>query len=104
MERNHRRVDLKDEYYSNSKIVAWRVVYEEYDAKKDRWVEKKDVFCHLYCPLIKYQPLNLGECNDGSKFTSVNQAINQAKGIVDSVSYHKKTTCRPRKAQSKTGG
>ena len=33
--------------------------------------------------VFKNQPLNLGECNDGGRFTSVNQAINQAKGIVD---------------------
>lgn len=90
MERNHRRADLKEEYYSDSTIVAWRVVYEEYDAKKDKWIEKKDVFCYLYCPLIKYQPLNLGECNNGSKFTSVNQAINQAKQIVDFVINYRK--------------
>ena len=83
MERNFRKEDLKEETYSNSKIVAWRNVYEEYDEKKDKWTEKKDVVCHLFRNGSKNQPLNLGECNDGRKFTSVNQAINQAKGIVD---------------------
>ena len=83
MERNLRKEDLKEETYSNSKIVAWRNVYEEYDEKKDKWVEKKDVVCHLYRNGSKNQPLNLGECNDGGRFTAVNQAINQAKGIVD---------------------
>ena len=34
MERNLRQEDLKEENYSNSKIVAWRDVYEEYDEKK----------------------------------------------------------------------
>ena len=83
MERNFRKEDLKEETYSNSKIVAWRNVYEEYDEKKCKWTEKKDVVCHLYRNGSKNQPLNLGECNDGGRFTSVNQAINQAKGIVD---------------------
>ena len=44
---------------------------------------KKDVVCHLYRNGSKNQPFNLGECNDGGRFTSVNQAINQAKSIVD---------------------
>ena len=83
MELNFRKEDLKEEIYSNSKIVAWRNVYEEYDEKKDKWTEKKDVICHLYRNGSKNQPFNLGECNDGGRFTSVNQAINQAKGIVD---------------------
>ena len=83
MERNYRKEDLKEETYSRSKIVAWRNVYEEYDEKKDKWVEKKEVVCHLFRNGSKYQPLNLGECNDGSRFTSVNQAINQAKEIVN---------------------
>jgi len=81
--KNHRQEDLKVEQYSNSKIVAWRNLWEEYDYKKDKWVEKKDVSCHLYRNTSKNQPLNLGECNDGSKFTSVNQAINQAKELVN---------------------
>lgn len=83
MERNFRKEDLKEEIYSNSKIVAWRDVYEEYDEKKNKWIEKKDVVCRLFRNGSENQPLNLGECNDGGRFTSVNQAINQAKGIVD---------------------
>ncbi len=82
-QQNYRKEDIKEEIYSNSKIIAWRHVYEEYDEKKDKWVEKKDVVCFLYRNGCKYQPLNLRECNDGGRFTSVNQAINQAKGIVD---------------------
>ena len=82
-QRNFREEDLKEEIYLRSKIIAWRKVYEEYDNKKDKWVEKKDVKCYLYRNTSKNQPLNLGECNDGSRFTSVNQAINQAKGIIN---------------------
>ena len=48
-----------------------------------KWVEKKEVICHLYKNGSLNQPLNLGECNDGGRFTSVNQAINQAKEIVN---------------------
>lgn len=81
--RNYRKIDIKIEDYSRSKIVSWRDSYEEYDDKKDKWVEKKDVICHLYRNGSKNQPLNLGECNDGGKFTSVNQSINQAKDIVN---------------------
>lgn len=83
MERNFRKEDLKEETYSNSKIISWRNVYEEYDKNKDKWIERKDVVCHLYRNGSKNKPLNLEECNNGSKFTSVNQAINQAKQIVD---------------------
>ncbi len=78
-----RKEDLKEEFYLESRIVAWRDVYDEYDSKKDKWIEKKNVVCHLFRNGSENQPLNLGECNDGSKFTSVNQAINQAKQIVD---------------------
>lgn len=78
-----REEDLREESYSNSRIVAWRNVYKEYDEKKKKWVEKKEVICHLYRNGSLNQPLNLGECNDGGRFTSVNQAINQAKEIVN---------------------
>lgn len=39
----------------------------------------------IYCVLKRYNGkiLNLGECNDGGKFTSVNQAVNQAKQYID---------------------
>ena len=74
---------LKEEKYSNSRIVAWMDICQEYDEKKDKWIEKKVVMCCLYRNGSKNQPLNLGECNDGGKFTSINQAINQAKIIVD---------------------
>jgi len=83
MERNFRKEDLKEETYSNSKIVAWRIVHEEYDDIKDKWVERKDIVCRLFRNGSKNQPLNLGECNDGGRFTAVNQAINQAKEIVN---------------------
>lgn len=85
MIRNFRKEDIKEEFYSNSKMIAWRNVYEEFDTIKEKWVEKKEVICHLFMNGCKYQPLNLGECNDGSKFTSVNQAINQAKQIINSI-------------------
>jgi hypothetical protein len=72
----------KIESYSNSKIVAWENHWEEFN-EKGNLVAKKEIICHVYMVGSKWQPLNLGECNDGSKFTAVNQSINQAKTFVD---------------------
>ena len=83
MERNFERLEEKDESYLGSKIVAWCDKWEEYNENKDKWEKKSQVYCHLYRVGSKNQPLNLGECNDGSKFTAVNQAINQAKDFVN---------------------
>ena len=85
------RQDIKEEEYLGSKIIALRLYFEEWNDKKNIWEQKKEVYCHLYSPNIKYQPLNLGECNNGDKFSSVNQAVNQAKGIVNSVINYRKT-------------
>jgi hypothetical protein len=76
--------NLKEEIYLNNKIVSWINIYKEYDIKKEKWLEKKDIICHLFRKGSKNQPLKLGECNDGGKFTSVNQAINQAKSFINS--------------------
>lgn len=83
MERNFKEVEEKEEMYLGNKIIAWRNKWEEYNEKKDKWVNKSQVYCFLYMRGSKWQPLNLGECNDGSKFTSVNQAVNQAKDFVN---------------------
>jgi hypothetical protein len=88
MERNFERVDKKEEVYLGCKILSWRDKWEEYNVVKDKWVNKSQVFCYLYRLGSKYQPINLGECNDGSKFTSVNQAINQAKDYVNCCKEH----------------
>ena len=40
--------------------------------------------CNISGKWLKYNPLNLGECNDGRKFTHINQAVNQAKQFIDS--------------------
>jgi len=76
-------VDKKEEIYKDSKIVAWKNSWEEYDEKKDKWNNKSEIICHLYRKESNNQPLNLGECNDGSKFTAINQAINQAKIFIN---------------------
>jgi hypothetical protein len=78
--RNIREEDHKEEIYSNSKITAHRKFYEEYDEARGRWVEKKDIICRLFRDGSANQPLYIGEC--------VNQAINQAKGIVDTLNRH----------------
>lgn len=46
---------------------------------------KRKFHCQLYRPGSVNQPLNLGEMSDGSKFTAVAQAVNEAKWLVD---YH----------------
>lgn len=52
-------------------------MWEQYDEKKDKWDKKSIITCYLK----RSKNLNLGECNDGSPFTSVNQAVNVAKGL-----------------------
>jgi hypothetical protein len=88
MERNFKKVEEKEEIYLGSKIVAWCDKWEEYNADKDKWEKKSKIYCHLYRVGSKNQPLNLGECNDGSKFTAVNQAVNQAKDFVNCCNQH----------------
>ena len=81
--RNFEKLEEKEELYLGSKILAWRDKWEEYNEEKDKWENKSQVYCHLYRVGSVNQPLNLGECNDGSKFTAVKQAINQAKDFVN---------------------
>lgn len=49
----------------------------------------KEIFCFIY-PLGEEGPaiqidkfINLGQCNDGAKFSSVGQAVNQAKIFIN---------------------
>lgn len=72
----------KEEIFFGDKIFAWEDKWEEYDSIKDKWIKKSHIGCHLHMKNSVYQPLNLGECIDGSKFTAINQAINQAKIII----------------------
>ena len=83
MERNLTKEEEKTEMYLGNKIVAWVDKWEEFNDKKDKWEKKSQVYCHLYRTGSKWQPLNLGECNDGGKFIAVNQAVNQAKDFVN---------------------
>ena len=48
-------------------------------------VTKREFYCQLYRTGSVNQPLNLGQMSDGSKFTAVAQAVNEAKWLVD---YH----------------
>ena len=81
--RNDKIENTVEENYLGNKIMAWEYRWEEYSEKNDRWENKKEIVCHLFRVGSKNQPLSLGECNDGSKFTAVNQAINQAKEFVN---------------------
>ena len=83
MKRDFKKTDEKIELYLDSKIISWVDRWEEYSDRKGIWESKKQVECHLYRLGSKWQPLNLGGCNDGGKFTAVNQAINQAKDFVN---------------------
>jgi hypothetical protein len=61
---------IKEIIYKDSKIVSYKL-------------EDKSISCYIYRKGSKWQPLNLGECNDGKKLTDINQAINQAKQYID---------------------
>ena len=88
MTRNYRKVEEKEEVYLGNKIVVSKHAWEEYNKGKDKWEDKSQICCLLYRTKSKHQPLNLGECNDGSKFTAVNQAINQAKEFINICNKH----------------
>ena len=68
--------------YNGSKIYAFRWEWEE-ENDKGKIVPKKQVICYLYRVDSVNQPLNLGEMSDGSPFTAVAQAINEAKRLID---------------------
>lgn len=82
-ERNFTREQEKTEMYLGDKLIAWVEKWEELNSKKEKWEKKSQVYCHIHRVNSKWKFLNLGECNDGGKFTSVNQAINQAKSLID---------------------
>ena len=67
--------------YKECKIHAYKLEWKELD-NKGREVTKREYYCRLY---RNDKWLNLGEMSDGSKFTAVAQAVNEAKWLVD---YH----------------
>lgn len=83
MERNFKNTVEKTESYLGDKIISGLYRWEEFNDKKQKWENKKEIYCHLYRVGSRWQPLNLGQCNDGGKFTAVNQSINQAKVFID---------------------
>lgn len=91
--RNLRKSDEISVEYKGSKIYAFRWVWEE-DNDKGKEVTKKSVVCHLYRLGSNNQPLNLGECSDGSSFTAPAQAVNEAKWLID---YWNKKQEKPKK-------
>jgi len=76
-----KKIDVVDLEYKGSKIHAYKLEWIELN-NKDKEVTKKEYYCHLY---RNDRWLNLGEMSDGSKFTAVAQAVNEAKWLVD---YH----------------
>ncbi len=91
------KTNEKTEDYKGDRITAWQNEWEEKD-ENGKVVKKKEIICLLYRAKSKRQPyisygsqpyhLNLGECNDGSKFTAVSQAINQAKIFSDTCNHY----------------
>ena len=67
--------------YKECKIHAYKREWKELN-DKGKEVTKKEYYCRLY---RNDRWLNLGEMSDGSKFTAVAQAVNEAKWLVD---YH----------------
>ena len=83
--RNLEKVDEKSEIFLDNKIISWKEIFEVYDKDKDKWSKKFKVHCHLYRKNKQGNfdfRLSSGECNDGGRFTAVNQAINQAKEFI----------------------
>ena len=91
MERNVTEEELREEVYLGNRIESYKKIYEEFDILSGKWVKKKLIVCLLYCYPDEFKFINLRECNDGSPFTSVNQAVNQAKSFVDTI---RKTLCK----------
>jgi hypothetical protein len=87
MKQNFEKTEEKTETYLGDKIVAWREKWEEMN-EKGNFENKSKINCHIYRIGSKWQPLNLGECNDGGKFTAVNQAVNQAKDFLNVCNKH----------------
>ena len=75
--RNHNREQYTEERYNHGEIFAWKNTWEEYDEEKDKWNKKSQIVCQLK----REKLLNLGECNDGTPFSAVSQAVNVAKGL-----------------------
>lgn len=79
--RNFQTEQETEETYKHGFIKAWKETWEEFDEKKEKWNKKSKIICQLYRKNHNCKYLNLVGCNDGSTFTSVNQAVNQAKAL-----------------------
>lgn len=81
MTRNFREEDRTEEFYENKIIIACKYIFEEYDNVKNTWEKAKKISCVINNDRDEFW-INLGECNNGDKFTSIGQAINQAKNFI----------------------
>jgi hypothetical protein len=82
MVRNREVTERKDIHLGVG-ITVRRIDFETFDESKNRWDKRFIVSCVVDRTKQRDKPINLGECNDGSKFTSINQAVNQAKEFLD---------------------
>lgn len=78
------KLDVVDLEYKGAKIHAYKLEWQELN-DKDKLVTKREFNCRLNRTGSANKPLNLGEMSDGSRFTAVAQAVNEAKWLVD---YH----------------
>lgn len=73
--------DEKEEFYRGATIKAYKTQWDGYDAIKDKTKRMYEIKCS-----VDMQGLGLTklpERNDGGKLTSVNEAINQVKSLID---------------------
>lgn len=75
----NKKLEVTDIEYKGAKIHAYKledVIINE----KGKQITKKSYHCHLF---RRGKFLNLGQMSDGSPFTTVGQAVNEAKWLVD---------------------
>lgn len=82
------RLEQREDFFLGVKIVAYKTKRDVYDGLRQRFVSESKIHCVVYRKESKHPSLSLCECNDGSKFTSVNQAVNQAKEHIKSCVNH----------------
>lgn len=84
--------EFKELNLSDFTIKAWRESYDIIENEKNKLVS--DIECQIFNPDGSFR-LNMNrQTNDGSKLTSVNQAINQAKVVVGYLSLKQELTIK----------
>ena len=76
--------EKKQENYLGFNIIASKFEYQD--------INKNKIIKIYECKIYKENNffINLGECNDGTKFTNINQCINQGKSFLNTLKQLKK--------------